>query len=123
MTLREKAAWAGLIGTQGLYALWFLEWLPIGAPLLLLVHFLLLALVQVLLAARHGAEGADERDRQIAAQAAAIGFFVAIGGLAFAVLMLGFGTSPATLTLVLVAGFALADLSRYGTQCLLYRAD
>ncbi|HMO74873.1 MAG TPA: hypothetical protein PKD99_13605 [Sphingopyxis sp.] len=123
MTLREKAALAGLATALPVYGGWFAGWLSVSALLVILFHFGLLAIVQIVIAARHGNEAADERDTRIAQAAASAAFFVALGGIAFAVAMLSFGTPPARLALVLVAAFALADITRYGLQLILYRSE
>lgn len=122
MTLQEKSALAGLVTVQLVYGSWFAGWLPLSAFAVVMAHFILLALVQLVIAGRHGHESADERDRRIANEAATVAFFVALGGIAFNIAMLGLGVPPAKLALTLMAAFALADMTRYGAQILGYRS-
>lgn len=122
MTLREKAALAGLVSVQLVYGAWFAGLLPVSGMAIVAIHFVLLAIIQVIVAARHGREPADERDIRIAQAAASFAFFVAMGSIVFTLAMLGLGTPPAKLVLVIVAGFALADMARYGLQFLGYRS-
>lgn len=118
---RFKAAIAGLVSVQVVAGAWFAGWLPISGFGIIVCQFFLLAAVQVVLAARNDAEPPDERDRAIWANGAALGYVVALAGLAATLAALSAGVPSAALGKIVLAAAALADGTRYLAIIIGYR--
>ncbi|OYQ36979.1 hypothetical protein CHU95_03050 [Niveispirillum lacus] len=140
MSFREKLAWLRLLALIGFGGAYFgpvfgsylgLAMVPRGSfwwmiycVVTLFIGLPIAAVVMSLFALRNPREvqsPKDERDRQIGLLGTRTGFYVLAAGIILSMLTLHMGANIVQMVNYMLFALLLADLSRLGTQVLLYR--